>query len=50
MHSGRNYVDCDRDSWFPEDSLPDRSLIPGEYVWSNIMDPSAAAKLLDADG
>jgi hypothetical protein len=38
---------CDRDGWYPEDAMPDRLLEPGEYVWSNIMDPSAAAKLLD---
>jgi hypothetical protein len=40
---------CDRGGWFPEDALPDRPLRPGEQVWSNIMDPTAAAKLLDVD-
>ena len=44
-----NIPGCDHTGWFPEDALPDRSLHPGEYVWSNIMDPSAVAKLLDAD-
>lgn len=44
-----NIPGCDNRGWFPEDALPDRSLHPGEYVWSNIMDPSAAAKLLDAE-
>jgi len=44
-----NVPGCDHTGWFPEDALPDRLLHPGEYVWSNIMDPSAAAKLLDID-
>lgn len=40
---------CDRGGWFPEDALPDRPLRSGEQVWSNLMDPIAAAKLLDVD-
>lgn len=40
---------CDRGGWFPEDALPDRPLRSGEQAWSNIMDPTAAAKLLDLD-
>lgn len=40
---------CDRGGWFPEDALPDRPLRPGEQAWSNLMDPVAAAKLLDVD-
>jgi hypothetical protein len=41
---------CDPDGWFPEFAgLPDRSLHAGEVAWSNIMDPAAAAKLLDID-
>jgi hypothetical protein len=40
---------CDRGGWFPEDALPDRPLRSGEQAWSNIMDPTAAAKLLDVD-
>lgn len=41
---------CDRQGWFPElPGLPHRQLHSGEVAWSNIMDPSAAAKVLDAD-
>ncbi len=40
---------CDHDGWYPEDAMPDRSLRPGEYAWSNIMNPTEAAKLLDAE-
>lgn len=41
---------CDPQGWFPEvRGLPDRPLQLGEVAWSNIMDPSAAAKILDAD-
>lgn len=41
---------CDPQGWFPEfRGLPDRPLQLGEVAWSNIMDPAAAAKLLDAD-
>jgi hypothetical protein len=38
---------CDLDGWFPEYSLPERPLDPAEQAWSNLMDPTAAAKLLD---
>lgn len=39
---------CDPDGWFPEfTGLPHRPLLSGEVAWSNIMDPMAAAKLLD---
>jgi hypothetical protein len=38
---------CDIDGWFPEYSLPERPLDPAEQAWSNLMDPTAAAKLLD---
>lgn len=38
---------CDRDSWYPEFAMPDRPLRPGEQVYSNLMAPAAAAKLLD---
>jgi hypothetical protein len=38
---------CDPDAWFPEYALPERELLPAEQAWSNIMDPKAAAKLLD---
>lgn len=38
---------CDIDAWFPEYTLPERELLPAEQAWSNIMDPKAAAELLD---
>lgn len=40
---------CDRTAWYPEAAPPSRSLGPNEQVWSNIMEPAAAAKLLDSD-
>ena len=40
---------CALDGWFPEYSLPERSLEAAEQAWSNLMDPTEAAKLLDAD-
>jgi hypothetical protein len=36
---------CDRDSWYP-DVMPHRDVESGEVIWSNLMDPRAAAKLL----
>jgi hypothetical protein len=30
--------------------LPERAVAPEEQVWSNMMDPTAAAKLLEEDG
>jgi hypothetical protein len=38
---------CDPDAWFPEYALPERELLPAEQAWSNIMDPKAAAQLLE---
>lgn len=38
---------CEVDAWFPEYTLPERELLPAEQAWSNIMDPKAAAELLD---
>jgi hypothetical protein len=38
---------CEPDAWFPEYALPERELLPAEQAWSNIMDPKAAAQLLD---
>jgi hypothetical protein len=38
---------CDADAWFPEYALPERELLPAEQAWSNIMDPKAAAQLLN---
>jgi hypothetical protein len=40
---------CSRDGWYPELEMPTRPLATNEQVWSNLMDPAAAAKLL-ADG
>jgi hypothetical protein len=40
---------CAADAWFPEVSLPERDLLPAEQIWSNLMDPKAAAELLDED-
>jgi hypothetical protein len=38
---------CDRDTWAPEGRLPHRLLYGAEQAWSTLMDPQAAAKLLD---
>ncbi|WP_198168366.1 hypothetical protein [Herbidospora yilanensis] len=38
---------CEADAWFPEYALPERDLLPAEQVWSNIMDPKAAAELVE---
>lgn len=38
---------CEPDAWFPEYTLPERELLPAEQAWSNIMDPKAAAGLLE---
>jgi hypothetical protein len=38
---------CEADAWFPEYTLPERELLPAEQAWSNIMDPKAAAGLLE---
>lgn len=40
---------CDREGWYPEAAMPDRVLNRNEQAWSNIMDPTIAAKLLDTD-
>ncbi|PXX69220.1 hypothetical protein DFR70_102908 [Nocardia tenerifensis] len=37
------------EAWFPESSLPERELMPAEQVWSNLMDPKEAARLLEND-
>ncbi|MFI0419084.1 hypothetical protein [Spongiactinospora sp. 9N601] len=37
---------CERDSWYP-DVMPHRETAAGEVIWSNLMDPHAAAALLD---
>jgi len=38
---------CDQDGWYPEAAMPGRRLSPNEQAWSNIMDPTVAAKLLE---
>jgi len=40
---------CGTRAWFPEYALPERDLLPAEQVWSNLMDPKAAARLLDEE-
>lgn len=40
---------CEQDSWYPERAMPDRRLNPNEQAWSNLMDPTIAAKLLDTE-
>ena len=40
---------CDHTGWYPEATLPDRELRANEQAWSNIMDTTVAAKLLDID-
>jgi hypothetical protein len=38
---------CQADAWMSDYAMPERAVAPEEQIWSNIMDPSAAAKLLD---
>jgi len=38
---------CEADGWYPEYALPERDLLPAEQAWSNLMDPRAAARVLD---
>ncbi|MEU4227968.1 hypothetical protein AB0F17_27075 [Nonomuraea sp. NPDC026600] len=38
---------CDRDNWGFEYRLPHRPLYGAEQVWSTLMDPAAAAKILE---
>jgi hypothetical protein len=42
-----NIPGCDSDGWYPEYALPERDLLPAEQAWSNLMDPTTAAKLLE---
>ncbi|MBM7770226.1 hypothetical protein JOD54_000430 [Actinokineospora baliensis] len=39
---------CDRDGWYPEFAMPERQLRANEQAYSNLMDPVAAAELLEA--
>jgi len=38
---------CELDAWMSDYAMPERPVAPEEQVWSNIMDPGAAAKFLD---
>ena len=38
---------CQPDAWMSDYAMPERAVAPGEQIWSNIMDPAAAAKFLD---
>jgi hypothetical protein len=37
---------CQVDAWMSDYAMPERAVAPEEQIWSNIMDPAAAAKLL----
>ncbi|QKW07690.1 hypothetical protein HUT18_16180 [Streptomyces sp. NA04227] len=43
-----NVPGCEAEGWYPEYALPERDLLPAEQAWSNLMDPRAAARVLDA--
>ncbi|MDK1474455.1 hypothetical protein QNO07_13670 [Streptomyces sp. 549] len=45
----RNVPGCEAEGWYPEYALPERDLLPAEQAWSNLMDPRAAAQVLDED-
>jgi hypothetical protein len=45
----RNVPGCEADGWYPEYALPERDLLPAEQAWSNLTDPSEAARVLDAE-
>ena len=45
----RHVPGCDPDAWYPEYALPSRSLLPAEQAWSTLMDPKAAAELLNEE-
>jgi len=38
---------CELDAWMSDYAMPERAVAPEEQIWSNIMDPAAAAKFLD---
>lgn len=46
----RNVPGCELGGWYPEYALPERELLPAEQAWSSIMDPRAAAEVLDDVG
>lgn len=45
----RHVPGCDPADWYPEYALPSRRLLPAEQAWSTLMDPKAAAELLDEE-
>jgi len=38
---------CEPDTWMSDYAMPERPMAPEEQIWSNLMDPTPAAKLLD---
>ena len=40
---------CEPDAWMSDYAMPERPMAPEEQIWSNLMDPIEAAKLLDQD-
>lgn len=40
---------CEFDAWMSDYAMPERAVAPEEQIWSNIMDPAAAAKFLDQE-
>jgi hypothetical protein len=38
---------CELGAWMSDYAMPERPVAPEEQIWSNIMDPGAAAKFLD---
>jgi hypothetical protein len=40
---------CDLTAWMSDYAMPERAVAPEEQIWSNIMDPEAAAKFLDQE-
>ena len=40
---------CQLDAWMSDYAMPERPVAPEEQIWSNMMDPTAAAKLLEED-
>ncbi|MCQ9181943.1 hypothetical protein KMT30_23400 [Streptomyces sp. IBSBF 2953] len=45
----RHVPGCDPLAWYPEHALPSRPLLPAEQAWSTLMDPKAAAELLNGE-
>lgn len=38
---------CQLDAWLSDYAMPERAVAPEEQIWSNMMDPKAAAELLE---